>query len=49
MAMSNPLRQSLYTHEDSLKGGGKKALVAAKRLREIFPAVVKLISLVIKS
>ncbi|KAK1422723.1 hypothetical protein QVD17_18009 [Tagetes erecta] len=39
VAMSNPLRQSLYTHEDSLKGGGKKALVAAKRLHEIFPAV----------
>ncbi|KAK9064282.1 hypothetical protein SSX86_015662 [Deinandra increscens subsp. villosa] len=38
VAMSNPLRQSLYTTEDSLKGD-KKAVVAAKRLREIFPAV----------
>ncbi|KAL8228719.1 hypothetical protein R6Q57_013619 [Mikania cordata] len=38
VAMSNPLRQSLYTFSDSLEGD-KKAVVAAKRLRDIFPAV----------
>ncbi|KVH89483.1 Molybdenum cofactor biosynthesis, MoeB [Cynara cardunculus var. scolymus] len=39
VAMSNPLRQSLYTLEDCLDGGDFKALAAAKSLRRIFPAV----------
>ncbi|KAI3680789.1 hypothetical protein L6452_35565 [Arctium lappa] len=39
VAMSNPLRQSLYTLEDCLNGGDFKALAAAKSLRRIFPAV----------
>jgi len=43
VAMSNPLRQSLYTLEDCLDGGDFKALAAAKSLRRIFPAVVNLI------
>ncbi|XP_076957062.1 ubiquitin-like modifier-activating enzyme atg7 [Bidens hawaiensis] len=38
VAMSNPLRQSLYTFDDSVKGD-KKAVVAAESLRKIFPAV----------
>ncbi|KAJ9565868.1 hypothetical protein OSB04_001834 [Centaurea solstitialis] len=39
VAMSNPLRQSLYTLEDCLDGGDFKALAAAKSLKRIFPAV----------
>ncbi|KAM7500708.1 hypothetical protein LguiA_025122 [Lonicera macranthoides] len=37
VAMSNPLRQSLYTLEDCLNGGEFKATAAAKRLKLIFP------------
>jgi len=40
VAMSNPLRQSLYTLDDCLDGGDFKALAAAKSLKRIFPAVV---------
>lgn len=40
VAMSNPLRQSLYTLEDCLDGGDFKALAAVKSLKRIFPAVV---------
>lgn len=39
VAMSNPLRQSLYTLEDCLNGGDFKALAAVKSLTRIFPAV----------
>lgn len=39
VAMSNPLRQSLYTLDDCLDGGDFKALAAAKSLKRIFPAV----------
>lgn len=39
VAMSNPVRQSLYTFEDSLNGGELKAHAAAKNLKGIFPAV----------
>lgn len=39
VAMSNPLRQSLYTLEDCLDGGDFKALAAVKSLRRIYPAV----------
>ncbi|GAB2298600.1 Autophagy protein 7 [Dionaea muscipula] len=39
VAMSNPVRQSLYTFDDSLNGGGYKATVAAGGLKRIFPAV----------
>lgn len=39
VAMSNPVRQSLYTFEDSLNGGEFKALAAARHLKSIFPAV----------
>jgi ubiquitin-like modifier-activating enzyme ATG7 len=40
VAMSNPLRQSLFTHEDSLNGGKLKADAAAENLKRIFPGVV---------
>lgn len=40
VAMSNPLRQSLYTLDDCLNGGEFKATAAAKNLKKIFPAVV---------
>ncbi|XP_073037396.1 ubiquitin-like modifier-activating enzyme atg7 [Primulina eburnea] len=39
VAMSNPLRQSLYTLNDCLNGGEFKAVAAAKSLSAIFPAV----------
>ncbi|XP_052202532.1 ubiquitin-like modifier-activating enzyme atg7 [Diospyros lotus] len=39
VAMSNPLRQSLYTLDDCLNGGDFKAKAAAKSLKRIFPAV----------
>ncbi|XP_058195941.1 ubiquitin-like modifier-activating enzyme atg7 isoform X3 [Rhododendron vialii] len=39
VAMSNPLRQSLYTLEDCLNGGNFKAIAAVKSLKRIFPAV----------
>ncbi|KAF7119993.1 hypothetical protein RHSIM_Rhsim13G0191000 [Rhododendron simsii] len=39
VAMSNPLRQSLYTLEDCLNGGDFKAIAAVKSLERIFPAV----------
>lgn len=40
VAMSNPLRQSLYTLDDCLNGGDFKAAAAVKSLKRIFPAVV---------
>ncbi|XP_023003288.1 ubiquitin-like modifier-activating enzyme atg7 [Cucurbita maxima] len=39
VAMSNPLRQSLYTMEDCLNGGEFKAEAAVKSLNRIFPAM----------
>ncbi|CAO2823538.1 unnamed protein product [Amaranthus hypochondriacus] len=39
VAMSNPLRQSLYTLEDCLNGGQFKAVAAERSLKSIFPAV----------
>ncbi|XP_021766091.1 ubiquitin-like modifier-activating enzyme atg7 [Chenopodium quinoa] len=39
VAMSNPLRQSLYTLEDCLNGGQYKAMAAERSLKSIFPAV----------
>ncbi|KAH9309940.1 hypothetical protein KI387_037851 [Taxus chinensis] len=39
VAMSNPLRQSLYTLDDCLNGGQLKAIAAAKNLKCIFPGV----------
>ncbi|XP_050224241.1 ubiquitin-like modifier-activating enzyme atg7 isoform X2 [Mercurialis annua] len=39
VAMSNPLRQSLYTLEDCLNGGEFKAIAAVNSLKRIFPAV----------
>ncbi|XP_010279100.1 PREDICTED: ubiquitin-like modifier-activating enzyme atg7 [Nelumbo nucifera] len=39
VAMSNPLRQSLYTFDDCLNGGYLKAMAAASSLKKIFPAV----------
>ncbi|KAF5729165.1 ubiquitin-like modifier-activating enzyme atg7-like [Tripterygium wilfordii] len=39
VAMSNPLRQSLYTLDDCLNGGDFKATAAIKSLKRIFPAV----------
>lgn len=40
VAMSNPLRQSLYTLEDCINGGELKAIAAVKSLKHIFPGVV---------
>lgn len=40
VAMSNPLRQSLYTLDDCLNGGELKATAAVRSLKRIFPAVV---------
>ena len=40
VAMSNPLRQSLYTLDDCLNGGNFKATAAVESLKRIFPAVV---------
>ncbi|KAL5707559.1 Autophagy protein 7 [Ranunculus cassubicifolius] len=39
VAMSNPVRQSLYSFDDCLNGGKSKAMAAAKSLKQIFPAV----------
>ncbi|KAK7404257.1 hypothetical protein VNO78_05000 [Psophocarpus tetragonolobus] len=39
VAMSNPLRQSLYTLDDCLNGGKFKATAAVESLKRIFPAV----------
>ncbi|KAI8525686.1 hypothetical protein RHMOL_Rhmol13G0248700 [Rhododendron molle] len=44
VAMSNPLRQSLYTLEDCLNGGEFKAIAAVKSLKRIFPAVIAITS-----
>lgn len=40
VALSNPLRQSLYTLDDCLNGGEFKATAAIRSLKRIFPAVV---------
>lgn len=40
VAMSNPLRQSLYTLDNCLNGGEFKATAAVESLKRIFPAVV---------
>lgn len=40
VAMSNPLRQSLYTLDDCLNGGEFKVVAAVNSLKRIFPAVV---------
>ncbi|XP_047311019.1 ubiquitin-like modifier-activating enzyme atg7 [Impatiens glandulifera] len=39
VAMSNPLRQSLYTFDDCLNGGDFKVVAAVKSLKRIFPDV----------
>lgn len=39
VAMSNPLRQSLYTLDDCHNGGDFKATAAVRSLQRIFPAV----------
>lgn len=39
VSYSNPVRQSLFTFEDSLHGGKPKAAAAAHRLQQIFPGV----------
>jgi len=36
---SNPVRQCLYTFEDSKNPDNEKAKIAAMRLQEIFPGV----------
>lgn len=40
VSYSNPVRQSLFMHEDCLNGGKLKALAAATNLQKIFPGVV---------
>ncbi|TPX68561.1 hypothetical protein SpCBS45565_g03085 [Spizellomyces sp. 'palustris'] len=39
VSFSNPVRQPLFTFEDSLDGGRPKAVVAAENLRKVFPGV----------
>ena len=39
VAFSNPVRQSLFTFEDSLNGGKYKAEAAADALKRIFPGI----------
>ncbi len=39
MSFSNPVRQSLFTFEDCLKGGRNKAEAAVKMLTSIYPMV----------
>jgi ubiquitin-like modifier-activating enzyme ATG7 len=41
VSYSNPVRQSLFTLEDCLNGGKQKAVAAAHRMKEIFPALVR--------
>ena len=43
VSYSNPVRQSLFTFEDSLHGGKSKADAASQSLKAIFPGVVRLI------
>ena len=40
MALSNPVRQSLFEHADCLDGGKLKAPAAAEALKRIFPGVI---------
>jgi ubiquitin-like modifier-activating enzyme ATG7 len=40
VSYSNPVRQSLFTLEDCLNGGKQKAVAAAHRMKEIFPALI---------
>lgn len=40
VSYSNPIRQSLYTHEDALNGGKKKALAAASNIKVIHPGSI---------
>eukprot|EP00163_Fabomonas_tropica_P016489 TRINITY_DN2956_c0_g1_i2.p1 TRINITY_DN2956_c0_g1~~TRINITY_DN2956_c0_g1_i2.p1 ORF type:complete len:696 (-),score=156.52 TRINITY_DN2956_c0_g1_i2:278-2365(-) len=40
VSFSNPVRQSLFTYEDCLKGGRPKAAAAAEAVKAIFPSVV---------
>lgn len=39
VSYSNPVRQCLFTYEDSQAQENNKAIIAAKRLMEIFPSV----------
>lgn len=39
VSFSNPVRQSLYTFDDCLNGGAKKAIRAAESLKQIYPSV----------
>ncbi|OBT56430.1 E1-like protein-activating enzyme G [Pseudogymnoascus sp. 24MN13] len=39
VSFSNPIRQPLFTYQDCLGGGGKKAELAAKALQDIYPGV----------
>lgn len=39
VSFSNPVRQPLFTYQDCLGGGGKKAELAAKALQDIYPGV----------
>lgn len=45
VAMSNPLRQSLYTLDNCLNGGEYKVTAAVESLKRIFPAVVSIFCL----
>ena len=40
VSYSNPVRQSLYDFEDTVKGGKPKAQTAAERLTKIYPEIV---------
>ncbi len=40
VSYSNPVRQSLYTFDDCINGGQRKAAAAARHLADIYPGVV---------
>ncbi len=40
VSYSNPVRQSLYDFEDTVKGGKPKAQTAAEKLTKIYPEIV---------
>lgn len=40
VSFNNPTRQSLYTFEDCLEGGKRKAQAAALNLKKLFPTAV---------
>lgn len=40
VSYSNPVRQTLYDYEDTIKGGKPKAQTAAEKLKKIYPEII---------